>query len=844
MTSSFTGMHLRLISLLIAAILLLGGCGGSRQVAIETGTGLTAPESTLAAADWPVGLPVDAAQPWETVDADGYVIPSSRTTSGINAASEFKAGRDRFNEAGDVTDRGEASRLASGTTGNRGLSWAMYRLEMGGVQPGVVSADVNLLPISDVLVSSYWLGVGNYDAGAWEWYGPLDDGQVRFSLPPADYLTALGNTYVCVVAYDGAKFDVVGIGASPVNSGDGTPPPTPASLTATAVVGGLQLDWVDFAVDDLAGYRVYYCSSWFLDASGAGVRQVPSLQGKKSYLLTGLADLTYVRITAVDTNGNESPFSDVVSGIPLMGTPPVVVLTTDTVSGSRNMVANLTASGADQYDWDLNGDGEYEILNDLTGARLADTSSSGLVRPAVRGSSGGGTALAGAAVSLIVSGNQRPVASAFADPSCGPAPLEVTFTGTGDDPDGTIALYAWDFDGNGIYEWDSTTTGNPPPVTYNTPYLRNVKFRVEDELGAYDIDTVSVLIQESDVWSTQIIDAGEPVTIDRVALAPINGMLGCAYSTATAQLVYIRSKDATGEDWSVPRRMWTGIQPSLCEVNGFPAMAYYDYSTTTCMYVQSTNDLGDVWSSMPTNVITAGSGGGGPCMQIVNGRPAVACHDGTGNVVYVRASDADGAAWPAGSVNVGIGGANTMCLSLAVINGNPAVAWPDSTTGIRLKYARANDVNGGSFLPEVIVDDSTTLTGQYPSLVLVNGRPAIAYSCSDALEIRYARAQDTTGTAWETPVRVNPAGMDAFYCSLAVVDGIPTIAFMNANDDSLMVVRAEDANGTNWGEPELASDNGSAGRQNTIIDNNGRPAVSSLNATWSGIEFSYRTRDY
>ncbi len=43
-------------------------------------------------------------------------------------------------------------------------------------------------------------------------------------------------------------------------------------------------------------------------------------------------------------------------------------------------------------------------------------------------------------------GNLPPVAVASASPASGPAPLEVSFDGSGSsDPDGTIASYNWDF---------------------------------------------------------------------------------------------------------------------------------------------------------------------------------------------------------------------------------------------------------------------------------------------------------------------------------------------------------------------------------------------------------------
>ena len=77
------------LSLAVAITLCLSGCGGTQQPLAPLGT--NTPE-VLAAASWLATLPVDALQPWETLSAEGYVIPPGRNASGINDASEFAAG--------------------------------------------------------------------------------------------------------------------------------------------------------------------------------------------------------------------------------------------------------------------------------------------------------------------------------------------------------------------------------------------------------------------------------------------------------------------------------------------------------------------------------------------------------------------------------------------------------------------------------------------------------------------------------------------------------------------------------------------------------------------------------
>jgi uncharacterized repeat protein (TIGR01451 family) len=80
------------------------------------------------------------------------------------------------------------------------------------------------------------------------------------------------------------------------------------------------------------------------------------------------------------------------------------------------------------------------------------------------------------------SSNQPPVASATASPTNGPAPLQVTFNGTGSsDPEGRPLSYAWDLDGDGQYDDASTAQ---PSYTYVTPGSYTARLRVTDDQAA------------------------------------------------------------------------------------------------------------------------------------------------------------------------------------------------------------------------------------------------------------------------------------------------------------------------------------------------------------------------
>ncbi|MCH7471857.1 hypothetical protein IIA79_02775 [bacterium] len=547
-------------------------------------------------ADWPTGLPVDQAQPWEELDSDGLVI---RQSSGINAQSDFTPGVQRFNEAGDVSDLGEASRFASGEAGAGALSYALYRITLDGAQPGVVSADVNLhLRDGGGSISEYWLGLSSYGEGSWDWRGPFSDSHVRIGLGDAiaggaDYTSGLGNLFVAVLAYDGASFDLVGLGVNEYDAANTTPPPVPSAPVVSSVAGGVLAEWIPVAAGDFAGYRIYYAGADFADGTEPFVRTVDYLEGATRHLLPGFAGHTHVRIAAVDISGNESALSEIGKAIMLPGSAPVLALATDIVSGRLGAVAMLSATGAESYDWDIDGDGVYDITDDTTGEAAVDTSATGIIRPSVRGVSDGpggpGTSIALGGVSLIITGNTRPVASATADPQSGITPLDVTFVGIAEDAEDDVSAltFAWDLDGDGIFEPD-TDTLTPAVQKYADPGLYNAKFRVEDGQGAWDVDTVGILSIVAKGYRLETPDSTDSVG-QYTSLAVVNGRPAISYyDVNNGDLKYVRASDADGASWSTPLTLDStgnvGGFTSLAVVNGNAAISYYDDTNDDLKY--------------------------------------------------------------------------------------------------------------------------------------------------------------------------------------------------------------------------------------------------------------------
>ena len=102
---------------------------------------------------------------------------------------------------------------------------------------------------------------------------------------------------------------------------------------------------------------------------------------------------------------------------------------------------------------------------------------------------------------LTVIGNQPPTASFTATPNPVVQGLPASFNASGSsDPDGKIAKYEWDLDGNGTYEKNTGTTATTT-ATYSTPGTVQVSLRVTDNGGKTATMTVPLTVSVAGVSS-------------------------------------------------------------------------------------------------------------------------------------------------------------------------------------------------------------------------------------------------------------------------------------------------------------------------------------------------------
>jgi PKD repeat protein len=108
-------------------------------------------------------------------------------------------------------------------------------------------------------------------------------------------------------------------------------------------------------------------------------------------------------------------------------------------------------------------------------------------------------ALPASTISQHFGGNsQAPVASFTASPNPAQAGQLVSFDGSASsDPDGTVAKYEWDLDGNGSFEADTSSTPTAS-TTLTSPGSYEIKLRVTDNAGNSSQTTRTVTVEQSD----------------------------------------------------------------------------------------------------------------------------------------------------------------------------------------------------------------------------------------------------------------------------------------------------------------------------------------------------------
>lgn len=469
-------------------------------------------------------------------------------------------------------------------------------------------------------------------------------------------------------------------------------------------------------------------------------------------------------------------------------------------------------------------------------------------------------------MSLIIAGNSRPVASGFAFPPTGVAPLTVALQGTGADQDGSIDEYAWDFDGDGFYDWIKFGVANGDTShEYADAGVYNAKFRVTDDKGAWDTDTVTVIVNEatSNLPPTAALESSAhwglapcDVTFDAGGSDDPDGWIvdhqwdfdgdGITDQStgSVAQVVHhynedgaytcrIRVVDNKGADdvaqvdftagvWDTTT-LYTppdwGSYSALEIVGGSPAAAFVSGDPSQTYFVRANDALGESWGS----VVPVTTQVSGIDLGIVNANPAVVLGGGP---YYSRSTDAVGGSWPA-VIDVDPGVTAGTYVSMAEVDNNPAICYQsDQENGDGdLFFIRATDTNGTAWGSHVLLygdGAGPEKVGRYSSLLVVDEYPAVACNTSD-VGVIYMRATDASGSSWGAPVGV-ASGQNIKWVSMQLLLGKPAIVFFDGTNNIIWLVKALDAQGSTWDTP-LIVDRAQVAQGVSFSVADGRPTI-------------------
>jgi len=234
-----------------------------------------------------------------------------------------------------------------------------------------------------------------------------------------------------------------------------------------------------------------------------------------------------VTLKVVDVNNEVIIGSTIVH---ILNVPPKVTVESSPSNGAIPLTVNFTVTANDSdgislYEWDFDGDGIYDYNSTTSGNASYTYTTEGIFNAQLRvtDSRGATTLYTTPTTKVLASSEGSPSVTASGSPLTGNAPLGVSFSATATDPqDKGFALYEWDFDGDGTYDYNSTASA-VTSFTYLEAGAFYPRIKVTTTDGRTTYDALEVIVKQSVSLSviTDTIDLlqGEKTTIHTTTTA-------------------------------------------------------------------------------------------------------------------------------------------------------------------------------------------------------------------------------------------------------------------------------------------------------------------------------------
>jgi PKD repeat protein len=316
-----------------------------------------------------------------------------------------------------------------------------------------------------------WGAVTSYAAGP-----AASSGIVRLDSAAA---VEIGNTMYF-------RFDASVAGITFRATPDATPREGPAPLAVTFVTRG------EYSGGQIFRYRWDFEGDGIFDTSDPGARNYT-----RTFTSPGVRD------AVLEITSDRSVVTTATLRITVTGAPPIATASVNPSNGPIPLTVGFfgfAAAGSApivRYEWDFEGDGTFDYSSVTSGNTTHRYETAGTYNAVFRVTDGTGLRVtARATATAIRAGPPGSPIARITSPSAGGSRATgsaVSFGGTGTTTSGTITNYEWDFEGDGRYDFASSTSATAS-FTFNSPGIYTTALRVTNSAGLRGIATVDITV--------------------------------------------------------------------------------------------------------------------------------------------------------------------------------------------------------------------------------------------------------------------------------------------------------------------------------------------------------------
>jgi hypothetical protein len=574
--------------------------------------------------------------------------------------------------------------------------------------------------------------------------------------------------------------------------------------------------WRWFAPDDVTKLSLPSFEP-YISAGGSTlvvVMVMGSEQAKISYLIGGGSVITTLSISAnlnFDLSKNVAP------------------LAVDFTAYSAVYAGTVT-----NFEWDFEDDGTFDVSGPLGEASHTYTDPGKYTVLLQATCDDGSQEQASFTFTVVDPLNTAPTAALEVSPQIADGPASITLDASGSsDPDGQIIKYEWDFNNDGVYDYDSAQLS---VIQHNFARKGINFFRVKVTDNDYGSDDYLGAVTLNGGWASSTVSSGydyiERISASTCGLNAAERPCIAFHKTYQTDLFFVRASEADGSDWDpvqapIDNSDVAGFSPSLLRssLTGNPLLFYGSYDDWNSKHalhlVKATNAAGTAWS-LPIDIETQLSVGSQLVAFMQNGVPAVlSWSDSQGHypeVYYYKAGDGTAADWNTRSL-AATAPEGSYFTSLAGCGGQEPLALMVYDSN-QYGFAHALDPAGTAWQDYQPIENL-----HVPQICAanVNGKPALA--AIKGSKLLFLRADTAAGDIWGgEPVEIE-APKPPYPACLEVIGGKPALAWISGNGDGLYLAQALDPDGAVWGEPFAIVTQTGLGKAIDMVECQGNPVV-------------------